>query len=60
MVVDQMEEATYNIPYEMIIPQINTMEPTGTTIHLRFVLLVVHLYQVLNLRSLIRDSTKLH
>ena len=23
---------TYNIPFEMIIPQINTMEPTGTTI----------------------------
>ena len=24
--------ATYNVPYEMIIPQINTMEPTGTSI----------------------------
>ena len=24
--------ATYNIPFEMILPQINTMEPTGTTI----------------------------
>ena len=24
--------ATYNIPFEMIIPQINTMEPTGTRI----------------------------
>ena len=24
--------ATYNIPFEMIIPQINTMEPTGTNI----------------------------
>ena len=24
--------ATYNVPYEMIIPRINTMEPTGTTI----------------------------
>ena len=23
--------ATYNIPFEMIIPQINTMEPTGST-----------------------------
>jgi hypothetical protein len=25
-------KATYNVPYEMIIPQINTMEPTGTNI----------------------------
>ena len=32
MVVDLTVEATYNIPFEMIIPQINTMEPTGTTI----------------------------
>ena len=24
--------ATYNVPFEMIIPQINTMEPTGTNI----------------------------
>ena len=23
---------TYNVPFEMIIPQINTMEPTGTNI----------------------------
>ena len=27
-----MVEATYNVPFEMIIPQINTMEPTGTNI----------------------------
>ena len=25
-------KATYNVPFEMIIPQINTMEPTGTNI----------------------------
>ena len=25
-------KATYNIPYEMIVPQLNTMEPTGTNI----------------------------